>query len=52
MGVDHGLGEGLRRFLREIVSEATRDGPVLVSAGELVRVGCLMSFAKSRRYVS
>jgi hypothetical protein len=30
------LGEGLRRFLREIVADASR--PVLISAAERVRV--------------
>jgi hypothetical protein len=32
--VDDGLGKGLRSFLRQIVPDAARDGPVLVLAGE------------------
>ena len=37
--VDDGFGEGLRRFLRQIVADAARDGPVLIFAGEFLGVG-------------
>src|SRR5690348_13346693 len=37
--VDDGLGEVLRGFLRQVVPDAARDGPVLVLARELVPVG-------------
>ena len=37
--VDHRLGEGLRRFLRQIVPDAAGDQAVGVFAGELVGVG-------------
>src|ERR1044072_2975423 len=29
--VDHGLGEGFRRFLRQVVADAAADQPVLVA---------------------
>ena len=37
--VDDGFGEGLRRFLRQIVSDAACDEPMLVFAGEFRAVG-------------
>src|SRR4029077_20496220 len=36
--IDNGLGESLRRLLRQIVADAARDGPVLVLAREFLRV--------------
>ena len=36
--VDDSLGKSLRGFLREIVSDAARNSPVLVLAGELLRI--------------
>src|SRR4051812_2309796 len=36
--IEHCLGEGLRRFLRQVVSDAARDQPMLVSARELLGV--------------
>ena len=38
--VDDSLGEGLRGFLREVVSDAAGDEPVVILAGELVAIGC------------
>src|SRR4029453_5565610 len=37
--VDDGLRECLRSFLRQVVSDAARDVPVLVSAREFLGVG-------------
>src|SRR5271166_6328219 len=37
--IEDSLGEGLRRFLRQVVPDATRDEPVHVFACELVRIG-------------
>lgn len=37
--VEHGFGKGLRVFLRQIVPYAALDRPVLVFAGEFLRVG-------------
>ena len=39
--VDHGLGEGLRGFLRQIVPDAALDDPVRIFAGELLAIGLL-----------
>ena len=36
--IDNGLGEGGRRFLGQIVADTAGDGPMLVFAGEFVRV--------------
>src|SRR5271169_2656459 len=36
--IDDGLGEGLRRLLRQIVPDAACDEPVLVSPGEFLRI--------------
>src|SRR5437868_1948179 len=36
---DDRFGKSLRGFLREVVTNATRDGPVLVSARKFLRVG-------------
>jgi len=36
--VDHGSDECVRRFLREVVADATGDQPVRILAGELRRV--------------
>jgi len=36
--VDDRFGKSLRRFLRQIVFNAARDGPVLISAGEFLRI--------------
>src|SRR4051812_901649 len=37
--VDDRFGKGVRGFLRQIVSNAARDGPVLISAREFFHVG-------------
>src|SRR6185295_7859378 len=37
--IDDCLGKSLRSLLRQIVSDAARNGPVLVSGGEFLRVG-------------
>src|ERR1700741_1047482 len=37
--IDDRLREGLRRFLRQVVADAARDGPVLVLAAESLGVG-------------
>ena len=37
--VDDRLGEGLRRFLRQVVADAALDGPVRIPAGEFPGVG-------------
>src|SRR4051795_5230643 len=36
--VGHGLGESLRGFLRQVVPDAAGDEPVLIPAGELLRI--------------
>src|SRR2546421_8378312 len=38
--IDDGLGEGLRRFLGQIVPDAVLDGPVRILAREFGAVGC------------
>jgi len=38
-GVDHGLREGLRRFLGQVVADASGDQAMSVSAGEFAGIG-------------
>jgi hypothetical protein len=37
--VNHGLGKGLRSFLRQIVPDAAGDDPVCIFAGEFLAIG-------------
>jgi hypothetical protein len=46
--IDHGLGKGMRRLLRQIVPDAALYGSVSISAGEFFGIG---AWVRTRRTV-